>query len=269
MRSLRAVTACSLIVFLTLGCSYIPTTSLRYDPTPVATQVAPSATLVVLPFEEGRGPRRYPSMQGHMFKTYIPLLPYVKIPYERLDESYLLHQENTGSRPDPDGHFTVALAKAVARDLGESGLFREVHFARLEADLSAYDYSLSGTLRSTEFDVYASSYMLGVAGVLLWLIPIPVGRDKAIVSLDLAMRDGSKGGDVWAYSGSGSADKLFTLYNSEGESTSSPYRVSIKRYGSNRLGIDGDSLWAYHAEALRAVAQEVKTSLATYLSATQ
>ena len=54
--------------------------------------------------------------------------------------------------------------------------------------------------------------------------------------------------------------------NGGGRSTSSRYRIEIKRYGSNDLGIDGDSLWAYHAEALRAALGEMKTSMAAYLA---
>jgi hypothetical protein len=56
------------------------------------------------------------------------------------------------------------------------------------------------------------------------------------------------------------------MYNSAGESTSSSFRIEIKRYGGNNLGIDGDSLWAYHAEALRAALGEAKESLASHLA---
>jgi hypothetical protein len=257
-----------LICALVPGCAYVPTTSLRYEPVAPIDVARSTQSVAVLPLSEARGPKRYPSMQGHLFKTYIPLLPYIRIPYERLDESHILHQKNLGSQAAMEQqHFTTAFALEIARDLEQSGLFREVRFAATEADATGTDLVLSGALRSTEFDVYASSYMLGIVGVLLWLVPIPVGKDKATVSLELTLRD-QTGTQVWSHASSRTASKFFTLYNSGGESTSSPFRIEIKRYGSNKLGIDGDSLWAYHAEALRAALGEAKASLATHIAQT-
>lgn len=261
----RRVISAALCLSLAVGCTYIPTTSLRYDPIEVSVPSAPSLRLAVLPLEEERGVRRYPGLQGHMFATYIPLIPYIKVPYERLDESHMLHQQNQGSVVDANEHFTIAIAKQIARDLSSSGLFADVWFASTESATSGADLVLSGSLRSTEFDVYASSYMLGAAGVLLWYLPLPVGRDKATVSMDLILRDRA-GRELWSHPVSKSASKIFTMYNSTGESTSSRYRITIKRYGSNDLGIDGNSLWAYHAEAVRAAVGEAKSSMAEYLA---
>ena len=265
MRVVRSGLVPLLLAAMTLACSYLPTTSLRYDPMLTPHAVRSTHRVAVLPLDEGRGPKRYPGIQGNLFKTYIPLLPYIRIPYERLDESHILHQRNIGSTPGPDEHFTIAFAKEIARDLERSGMFQSVQFAPTEGDAADADLLLSGALRSTEFAIYASSYMLGPAGVLLWLLPIPLGKDQATVSLELTLRDRT-GTTLWSLSPSKSASKLFTLYNSSGESTSSPYRIEIKRYGSNELGIDGNSLWAYHAEALRAAMGEAKASLAAYLA---
>jgi hypothetical protein len=106
--------------------------------------------------------------------------------------------------------------------------------------------------------------MLGPAGVLLWFLPIPIGKDAATVAIDLEVRD-SAGTALWSRSFAERASRLFTLYDSGGESTSSQYRITITRYGSNDLGIDGDSFRAYHAEALRKGMGDVKESLATAL----
>jgi hypothetical protein len=157
------------------------------------------------------------------------------------------------------------MAREVARDLAQSGLFRDVQLVTDPSAAREYDLVLSGTLKSTEFDIYASSYMLGFVGVILWMIPIPVGRDAATVAIDFQLSDRA-GEPIWSYSMSERAGKLFTLYNSSGESTSSQFRIEIKRYGSNKLGIDGDSFWAYHAEALREGMGEMKSSLADSLS---
>ena len=258
-------TALALIV-LCAGCAYSPTTSLRYEPVVVDTHAPSVARVGVLPLADGRGPKKYPGLQGHLFKTYIPLLPYVRVPYERLDESYALHRSNLGQATPSSELFTFAMAREIARDLEASGLFREVRFASDPAAAAGCDLVLSGTLRSTEFEIYASSYLLGAAGVLLWILPIPLGKDAATVAIDLELRDAA-GSAVWSHAFSERASRLFTLYDSSGKSTSSRYRIEITRYGSNRLGIDGDSLWAYHAEALRKGMGGVKESLATALPA--
>jgi hypothetical protein len=246
---------------LCIGCaSYTATTSLQYDPTPVSASAPLDKTVAVLPLEEARGPKLYPGLQGHQFKAYIPLLPYVVVPYERLDESHILHQRNLGHTPPQTEHFTFALAQEIARDLQHSGLFRQVEFVSNEEEASEHDLVLRGILHSTQFDISFSSYMLGMPGVLLWLLPIPLGKNAATVAIDLNLEDNS-GETVWSHSFSERADKLFTIYNSGGGSTSSRYRIEIKRYGSNDFGIDGNSNWAYHAEALRHGMEEAKTSI--------
>lgn len=260
------IPAIAAALLLCLGCTYVPTASLHYDPAVVDTHAPSDARLAVLPLVEARAPKRYPGLQGHLFKTYIPLLPYVKVSYERLDESYMRNRRNLGESPSPSEHFTVAIAAEIARDLRESGLFHEVHFTPDPAIAASYDLVLAGTLRSTEFDIYATSYMLGAPGVLLWFLPIPLGKDEATVAVDLELRNAA-GSPLWSHSFEERASRLFTLYNSSGGSTSSRYRVEIKRYGSNPIGIDGDSVWAYHAEALRRGMAGVKGSLATALPA--
>ncbi len=257
-----AIRALALALSLLLAaCAYTPTSSLHYDPIPSHAPSFSPYRLAVLPLEEGRPPRRYPGLQGNLFKTYIPLLPYVKVEYERLDESRLLHLQNQGGASDGTERFTVAFAREIARDLDASGLFREVSFVPDVESAEAYDLVLAGTLTSSAFDIYTTSYMLGMAGVLLWFLPIPLGKDEATVAADLEITDRS-GSVVWRDSFSEHASRMFTLYNSAGESTSSQYRIEIKRYGSNDLGIDGDSFWAYHAEALRSGMGAMKSSLA-------
>jgi hypothetical protein len=250
---------------LCVGCAaYTPTASLEYDPTPISVSEPLDETVAVLPLEEARGPKLYPGLQGHLFKAYIPLLPYVTVPYERLDESHILHQRNLGRTTLPAEHFTFAFAQEIARDLQHSGLFRKVDFVANEQEASEHDLVLRGTLRSTQFDITVSSYMLGMPGVLLWLLPIPLGKNTATVTLDLNLEDDS-GETLWSHSFSERADKLFTLYNSGGGSTSSRFRIEITRYGSNDLGIDEKSNWAYHAEALRRGMKGAKASISETL----
>lgn len=259
-----ALPALLFAALLGAACTFTPTTSLRYDPIVVDTHAPLDARLAVLPLEDARGELRYPGYQGRIFMTYIPLLPYVRVAYERLDESYIRHRQEQGSAPDPNDHFPVGMAQEIARDLAQAGLFREVAFVSDPDEARAYDLRLVGTLRSTAFDIYVTSYMLGAPGVLLWILPIPLGKDEATVAIDLELRDRADRA-LWSHSFSEQSSRLFTMYNSAGPSTSREGRIEIKHYGSNGLGIDGDSFWAYHAEALRGGMGGVKRSLASAL----
>jgi hypothetical protein len=245
------------------GCSYIATTRLDYAPAGALGQPPAPTSIAVVPLAEERPERSYPVQFNRMFLTYVPLIPYVSIPYERLDESYDVTRRERGWPHEPNEHFTIKMAEAMANDLRQSGLVEDVRFAP-EGTAEA-DYVLSGTLKKSEFDVNATSYMLGMPGVLLWLLPIPIGSNTAEVEIDLALRDRS-GRTVWQYPLRGNARKIFTLYNSSGAPVSNVFSLEIKRYGSNDKGIDGDSLWAYHADALRSGMGEAKASLAQYLA---
>jgi hypothetical protein len=254
---------CSCMLLQT-GCApwYTATRKLDYAPLgPRAAKPAPYS-LAVVPFDDDRPPRYYPSETGRMFLTYIPLIPYISIPYERLDESLAVTMQERGQEMPDEEYFKMKMAEAVSRDLAESGIFREVRF--VPKGTPDTDYVLEGKLRSTEFDVNATSYMLGGPGVLLWFLPIPIGSDTADVELDLALVDRA-GQTVWQHSATGHARQIFTFYNSSGAAISNQYSLEIKRYGSNDKGIDGDSLWAYHADALRSAMGDAKLSLASYM----
>src|SRR4029450_1278991 len=96
--------------------------------------------------------------------------------------------------------------------------------------------------------------------LLLCLLPIPFGSTTADVAIDLMLRD-SHGNVVWQFPLKGNGRRIFTLYNSGGAPISNALTLEIKRYGSNDKGIDGDSLWAYHADALRSGMGDAKASL--------
>ncbi|MFN8640668.1 MAG: hypothetical protein U0802_03025 [Candidatus Binatia bacterium] len=245
------------------GCSYVPTTRLDYAPLGAPAQPRP-ASLAVIPLADERPPRMYPAAGGVMFLTYVPLVPYVEIPYERLDQSLQIGRREVGDDLPDDELFPSKMARAMADDLARSGLFREVTFVPSGASPSS-DYVLRGTLRSTRFDLNATSYMLGMAGVLLWLAPLPIGSNTADVAIDLELVDRA-GQVVWHHALQGHGRKVFTLYNSGGAPITNRMRLEITRYGSNDKGIDPDSLWACHAEALRAGMGDAKASLAAFLA---
>lgn len=253
------------------GCaSYIPTKRLEYDPIPVPFEGVKSGTLLVTPLKEGRPGRQYPNLLGHCFLTYIPLLPYVKVAYERLDESGMIHERERGLGTANAGeHFTRLFAYTIAKDLSKSGFFEKVLYGSEKKEMMGdVEYVLTGELRSTEFDYYMSSYMLGAAGVLLWPIPIPIGSNEAHIEARLYLRD-RKGNLLWKHNLIGKGGRWFTFYTGGGGAVSSKLSLEIARYGKNDKGVDGDSLWAYHALALRSGMEEAKRSLAEFLEQRQ
>jgi hypothetical protein len=266
MQRVRALIVGIVIVSLTAGCTYIPTRSLEYTPTAISPTHPQDAVLVVRNLAEARGERVYSSSFGRMFLTYIPMVPYVKIPYERLDESDQMHRGLEIGPDRGDSHFTVAMSEVISSDLAASGLFREVRYIGNDPIPPDADYVLVGKLESTEFDVYATSYMLGMVGVLLWILPLPIGKNKATVGAYLRLLDRS-GQQVWAGELKGEGSRIFTLYNSNGAPVTNSMMLEIKRYSGNDAGIDGDSLWAYHAAALRSGMKGVKESMSAYFDA--
>ncbi|MGH9897108.1 MAG: hypothetical protein ACREA0_34955, partial [bacterium] len=106
---------------------------------------------------------------------------------------------------------------------------------------------------------------LGPVGVLLWILPIPLGSTTADVKADLRMLD-PNGNVVWEDELEGRGRRMYTMYNAGGAPVSSVARLEIKHYGDNDEGVDGDSLWAYHASATRSGMEPVKKSLAAFLS---
>jgi hypothetical protein len=202
---------------------------------------------------------------GNLFLTYIPLLPYIKLDYERLDESDEVHKRERGRPWDENDAFTHSFMQSVAADLSSSGLFSEVRLIDDGPRPLDVDYVLEGVLESTEFNLYVTSYMLGMVGVLLWILPIPNGKQVGTVEIAFSLQDRS-GAEVWADRLTGSGSRTYTMWNGGGGAISSRYSLEIKRYGRNDEGIDGDSLWAYYASALRTGMGAVKESLASFLA---
>lgn len=256
-----------LLLFSAAGCSYVPTRSMAYDPidVPVAAGTPTGGKVVVRVLEDERPPRAYPGMFGSLFLTYIPFVPYIRIPYERLDASDELTQRRHSRPYNEEEGFQNLIMRTVADDLRSSGLFEDVLFIGANEETPACDYVLEGKLSSTEFDVYATSYMLGFVGVALWFLPIPMGANAANVEADLRLLNAS-GDVVWTDMLKGRRSKWFSMYTSGGASISSQYSLEITKYGSNDEGIDEKSLWAYHASAIRSGMESVKQSLATALA---
>lgn len=249
------------VIFIMQACSYSPTRDLSYNSTNyISAPKNPEKILVVRQLIEDRSPRHYSSEMGHVWKTYIPLLPYITIPYERLDESDIMTRTKRHELTEEHKRFTSLFGEAIATDLENSGLFKEVRYiGDGDVPLDA-DYVLNGKLESTQFNTHMSSYMLGMPGVLLWTLPIPMQSHDATVKGTLLLENLSSQ-EISSYQLSGNANKWFTMYSSKA-AISSTYSINISRYGKNNEGIDAESIWAYHASALRNAMQVVKSEMA-------
>jgi hypothetical protein len=262
------------------GCQLTPTFTTGYQVEHAALRPAPlDATLAVRRFEEQRGPRVY-STSGKMFLTYVPLLPYVTLPFERLDESVRMTSDSIAKSgpgmtrwadqgvapPFDDYEYTASMARAAAEDLAASGLFRDVQYVGDERGPQRYE--LSGVLRATPLRNTVSSFGLGMAGVLLWLVPVPIGKTSSEVALDLALTDRDTNTVVWRHSSSGEVSRLYTLYHRQmvyGRGGAFSFNLLPPPADAH---VDRHSLFSWHFEALRRVMATVKPDIARALDAT-
>lgn len=257
---MKLVKSLSLSLLLVLaGCTAVPTTNFNYVPTAIVTsaQKSTKGILVVKDFNDERPARYITHPLAKLWLTYVPLLPYVNMSYERVEETFSKsHQIEVRS-------LSSSIAKMVAKDIATTGIFKEVRYIGTRNIPKDAEYILSGNLKSTEYDINTTSYMLGIAGVLLWFLPLPIGDQAATVDLNLDLTSVS-GEKIWSDHVTGEASRLYFLYG--------PTRLFLTRsidvihYGDNDEGIDGDSILAYHAAALRKGMVDAKVSLSKAIS---
>jgi hypothetical protein len=156
------------------------------------------------------------------------------------------------------------MAKAIADDLEASGIFEAVDYVGQDS-ASDYRYVLSGEIRESPLEKDMTSYGLGIIGVYLWILPIPVGQMWARVDLDLVLTDTSNGGRVWERRLTHEYAKWLTLY------TSAPSLVygGETTFGFTQLAssarVDRESLFSWHFETLRQAMQDVPREIASAL----
>ncbi len=248
-----ALSGCTIEANLNTG--YRPdTTTLRETPLP--------ATLAVRRFRDERPPRIY-STNGRGFMTYVPFIPYVALPFERIDETAFMIGKKLRRQMPPFEEFTypASMARAIAEDLTASGVFKSVRYVG-EDPTDGYRYVLSGVLRASPVETDMTSYGLGIVGVYFWLLPIPVGQTWTSVTLDLTLTDTEKGETVWQNTVSHDYAKWVTLYTSApnlvyGGKTSFGF-VQIPRTAQ----VDRDSLFSWNFEALRQAMATTRAAIA-------
>lgn len=265
MTARRGLVAMLLLIGLS-GCTITANLNTGYETTTAA--VASSrrhGRLAVRRFTDSRPPRLYTTL-GRVFLTYVPLIPYVAMPYERVDESARKAGEEGFMAMPPYEEYTypASMAKAIGDDLAASSNFEAVDYIDEGSD-EGYRYVLSGELHESPLEKDVTSYGLGILGVYLWILPIPAGQVWARVDLDLALTDTRTGEKIWERRLTHEYAKWVTLY------TASPSLVygGVTTFDITQLPssarVDRESLFSWHFEVLRQAMEGVPKEIVTVL----
>ncbi len=274
---MRVVVLLSATLLLS-ACQLTPTFTTGYQVSgPIAGETL-DRSVAVVPFQELRPPREY-SSAGRTFLTYVPLLPWVSMPFERVDEIVRKQSEGIaqGGRgmtsgaaqsvapPFEEYTYPRSFPRAIADDLHASKLFREVRF--VEADqVGGFDYVLRGSVRESPLRGTVTSFGLGMAGVLLWILPIPMQKTSAAVDVEMTLTDAGTGQVVWKRSIDTDLSRIASMYTSVmiyGRGGAFSFNVMPPPADSQ---VDRFSLFSWHFEALRRGMLEARGDLAATLA---
>lgn len=254
------------------GCGITPTFTTGYAVTKAPPQHA-AGSLAVTQFVDARPPRVY-TTSGYAFLTYVPLLPYVTMPWERLDESVNLLSEDIKEEgtempvapPLRTYAYPVSVPRAIADDLAGSGLFSSVAYVGNSAP-TGYDYVLSGQLTASPLTSTGTSYGLGAAGVLLWTLPIPMQKTSADVTVDLSLSDTRTGQVIWRDTLSSEVSRIATIYNDNiYYGSAGIWSFNLLPLAPDITTVDRRSLFQWHFESLRRSMEAAKPNLARALT---
>ena len=279
MRNLIGV-SCIVLAILSSGCQLTPNFKTGYQVDQMKLSAgAPKDALAVRRFEDNRAPRVYTSA-GKLFLTYVPLIPYVSFPFERIDESVRIQSENirVGGRgitlaakqnvaPDYEEYtYPASIAKAISDDLAASGLFKEVAYVG-NGTAQGQRYLLNGSVKKSTFQRSATSYMLGMPGVLLWFLPIPMAKITGTIDVDLTLTDTQSNQVVWQKNLTSKVTRLITLYTSSAMvyGQAGAFSMNVEPPPADAK-VDHRSLFGWHFEALRRAVAEAKPELAQALA---
>jgi hypothetical protein len=269
----------SLGLLVLAGCPMTPTFTTGYEIVGQPVDPRSDATLAVRRFADQRPPRTY-TTQGRLFMTYIPFLPYVSLPFERMDENVRVIDAEiaaeggsvAASEPMPRApefgqyEYSASVARALADDLREQGLFRDVQYVGDTPDINAR-YVLDGVVLASPLDIRITSFFLGAPGVLLWILPIPIGKVSGAVNVSLTLTDTTSADVVWHDTLSADVSRLVYFYTSD----VILYGTSVMSYQMPRppsdARVDRRSIFAWNFEALRRAMDQARPRLTAALAA--
>lgn len=144
-------------------------------------------SIAVFPFDDYRSAE---NSSGPILLSYLPLVPYGWVEYERPDAARMFLTLNQFDfTPSED------LAKAAALSLRHSNLVKNAFFS-FGSDKA--DYVMHGEIKSTKYLGRQYTYGLSVYGPYLWLLGLPAGDSKNVLTLYLYLKKGDK--TIWEYS---------------------------------------------------------------------
>jgi hypothetical protein len=200
------------------------------------------------------------------------------MPYERIEESIQIQSDHiqAGGRgitlgakqnvaPEYDlYYYPNSFARAIADDLAQTGVFKEVKYS---ADPSTKgDLELTGVVNATPINKACTSYMLGLPGVLLWFLPIPMAKTTATIDVDLILRETASDQILWQGKLDERVKRYITLYTASamvyGRSGAFSFNLETPPRKSQ---VDRHSLFSWHFEALRRSMDNVKPQMISAL----
>jgi len=154
-----------LLLALTSGCASTRSWAYRPEPQTIRDPIL-EKTVVVLPVEDLRSNEN----SNYIALYIIPLMPFGWQTFDTPEGPDMhLTSRTWNFRPSED------IAKAMAQDLENLGLFEEAFFGYRSSD---GDLVLRSELHSTRYDSRLISYGLSVYGPLLWLVGFRVGHTQ-------------------------------------------------------------------------------------------
>ena len=135
---------------------------------------------------------------------YIPIMPYGWMDLNT-PEGGQIHL-NSGMwlfKPPED------LAKAVAEEINNSGIFKEAFFTNRASE---GELILKGNLLSTFYNGKLISYCISFAGVYLWFIGFPAGTYENDLEISFELVEGSTGKVLWNGTYKKDFSKTFWIY---------------------------------------------------------
>ncbi len=135
---------------------------------------------------------------------YIPLMPYGWMDLNT-PEGGQQHMSSTLwlFKPPED------LAKAVAEEINNSGIFKEVFFTNRASE---GELILKGNLLSTFYNGKLISYCMSFCGVYLWFIGLPAGTYENDLEISFELVESSTGNVLWNGTYKKDFSKTFWIY---------------------------------------------------------